>query len=96
MDIVPFREEDHMLKGMIVDVLSEVADRNRREENRLLWLLAVIGIIALAAVIAFALYRFLTPDYFEDYDDDDFDDFEDDLEDDEESDEDEDEIEDAA
>ena len=85
-----------MLKTMIVDALSEVADRNRRKENRLLWLLAIIGIIALAAVIAFALYRFLTPDYFEDYDDDDFDDFEDDLEDDEESDEDEDEIEDAA
>ena len=41
--------------------------------------LAIIGCVATVAGIAYAVYRFMMPDYLEDYDDfeDDADDFED-------------------
>ena len=54
---------------------------NRKEEkkdNTLLWILAVIGAVAAVAGIAYAVYRYLTPDYLEDFDDD-FEDFDDDF-----------------
>lgn len=53
---------------------------NKKEEekkkNTILWVLAIIGSIAAIAGIAFAVYKFLTPDYLEEYEDyeDDFDD----------------------
>ena len=37
------------------------------------WVLAIIGIIAVIAGIAYAIYRFCAPDYLEDFDDEDFD-----------------------
>jgi hypothetical protein len=64
-----------------------------RNDRKKFWL-TVLGIIcgiAAVSAIAYGIYRFLTPDYFDDYDDDDDfddddfdDDFEDDFEDDEE------------
>ncbi|MCI5849292.1 MAG: DUF4366 domain-containing protein [Lachnoclostridium sp.] len=53
---------------------KEVEDKNRK---RVIWALAAVGIVAVVAGIAFAVYRFVTPDYYEDdfdYDDDLFDD----------------------
>lgn len=42
--------------------------------------LAIIGAIAAVAGIAFAVYKYLTPDYLEDFDPDDYsDDFDDDY-----------------
>ncbi len=38
------------------------------------WVLGVIGAILVVAGIAYAIYRYLTPDYLEEFDDDDFDD----------------------
>ena len=59
----------------------------KKKNNTLLWVFATIGAIAAVAGIAYAVYRYLTPDYLEDFDDD-FDDFEDDFfEDDDEDDE---------
>lgn len=55
--------------------------RKKEEEkaqNTVLWVLAIIGAIAAVAGIAFAVYRFLTPEYLEDFEedfDDDFDDY---------------------
>ena len=49
-----------------------------RTKNTVLWALAIIGAVAAVAGIAYAVYRFLTPDYledFEEYFDDDFDDY---------------------
>lgn len=60
---------------------------NRKEEkktNTLLWVLAVIGAVAAVAGIAYAVYRYLTPDYMEDFDDDFDDEFEDEFFEDEE------------
>ena len=41
------------------------------------WVLAIIGAIAAVAGIAYAVYRFFTPDYLEDFEDDFDDDFDD-------------------
>jgi len=49
--------------------------------------LAIIGAVAAVAGIAYAVYRFFTPDYLEDFEDDFDDDFDDDFFEDEEEEE---------
>lgn len=60
--------------------LKELLHRNEEEKqkNVVIWVLAIIGAIAAVAAIAFAVYKFVTPDYLEDFEedfDDDFDDY---------------------
>ena len=57
-------------------------EEEQKKNNTLVWVFAIIGIVAAVAGIAFLVYRYFTPDYLEDYDDDFDDDFEDDFEDD--------------
>ena len=54
---------------MIGDMLQGLIESVRAEErkNYVLRILAVIGAIAAIAAIAYGIYRFLTPDYFDDY-----------------------------
>lgn len=56
----------------------------KRDEDKvkktILWILAIVGAIVAIAGIAYAVYRFFTPDYLEDFEDD----FEDDYFEDEE------------
>ena len=62
-------------------VALEDAKKKKEEEkksNVWVWVLAIVGGIAVIAGIAYAVYRYLTPDYMDDFDDD----FDDDLEDD--------------
>ena len=64
--------------------LNELLGKRKEEEkkqkrcNAILWVLAIIGAMAAAAAIGYAIYRYLNPDYLEDFDDDFEDDFEDD------------------
>ena len=70
--------------------VNEILGRKKEEKkcNKLLWALAIIGAIAAAAAIAYAVYRYLKPDYLEDFDDDfDDDDLDDDFFEDEEDEE---------
>lgn len=70
--------------------LQEVLGRKdeKKEISPLCWILAVCLIVAAVAAIAYAAYRYFTPDYLEDFEDDFEDDFDDDFfEDEEESDE---------
>lgn len=65
---------------------------NKKEEaekrnNTIIWVFAIIGVIAAVAGIAYALYRYFTPDYLEDFEDDFDDEFEDDFFEDDEDDE---------
>ena len=60
--------------------LSEILHKNEAEKqkNTVIWVLAIIGAVAAVAGIAYAVYRFFTPDYLEDFEadfDDDFDDY---------------------
>ena len=59
--------------------LSDLLKRNEDEQqkNTVIWVLAIIGAVAAVAGIAYAVYRFFTPDYLEDFEDDFDDDFDD-------------------
>ena len=54
--------------------------KDDRKNNWIFWALAIIGAVVVIAGIAYAVYRYLTPDYLEDFDDDFDDDFFDDEE----------------
>ena len=73
------------MKDKIDEIYYLVKKKNDESDNKLICILALVGGALVVALIAYAVYRFLTPDYFEDYDDDDFDDdFDDEWDDDEE------------
>lgn len=63
--------------------LNELLHKKELEEknkNTIFIILAVIGAVAAVAGIAYAVYRYFTPDYLEDYDTDDYSDsFDDDF-----------------
>lgn len=69
--------------------MSKVNDLLKKEEEKektstkILWGLAIIGAIAAVVAIAYAVYTYLTPDFYDDFDDFD-DDFDDDFFDDDE------------
>ena len=51
-----------------------IATKKEKEDNKIVWALAIIGAIA-----AVAVYKYLTPDYMDDFDEDFDDDFDDDF-----------------
>ena len=59
--------------------LNEILHKNEAEKqnNTVIWTLAIIGAVAAVAAIAYAVYRFVSPDYLEDFEDDFDDDFDD-------------------
>ena len=67
---------------------KQVVVEKEKKCSPLLWILAIVGFVAAVAGIAYAVYRYFTPDYLEDfededYDDDDFEDEDEDFEDEE-------------
>lgn len=76
------------LEDMVkMEKINELLGRKEEPEKKsctLLWVLAVIGAVAAIAGIAYAVYRYFTPDYLEDFEDDFEDDFEEDFFEDEE------------
>lgn len=56
----------------------------QKPQRVILWVLAIIGCVAAVAGIAYTVYRFFAPDYFEDFEDDFDDDFDDYFEDEDE------------
>ncbi len=55
------------------EMLSELLHIKREEEkkqNVIMWIVISVGVALAVAGIAFALYRFFTPDYLEDFDED--------------------------
>lgn len=73
--------------------VSDIINKKENEENKIVWALAIIGAIAAVAGIAYAVYKYLTPDYMDDFDEDFDDDFDEDFFEDEELDVTEDDIE---
>ena len=61
-------------------------EEDEKKKNTIVWVLAIIGAIAAVAGIAFAVYKFFTPDYLEDFEDDFKDDFDYHIDDDEKED----------
>lgn len=67
--------------------LSEILGKKEEEKkkcNPVVCVLAVLGAIVAVAAIAYAVYRYFTPDYLDDFEDD----FEDEFEDEEDDDDD--------
>ncbi|MCM1570207.1 MAG: hypothetical protein NC081_12310 [Roseburia sp.] len=59
--------------------INELLGKKEEEKKKcdvLLWVLAIIGIVAAVAAIGYAVYKYFTPDYLEDFEDDFDDDFE--------------------
>ncbi len=61
--------------------LNEILQKRDDDKIKktILWILAIVGAVVAIAGIAYAVYRFFTPDYLEDFDEDFEDDFEDDY-----------------
>ena len=66
----------------LLEVLKtkELLKKDDDKKNCVLWVLAIVGAVAVIAGIAYAVYRYMTPDYLDDFDDDFDDDFEDEEE----------------
>ena len=82
------RVEDLINSAKTNELLGELLHIKKEEEkksNVLMWVAITLGAVLAVAGIAYAVYRFFTPDYLEDFDDDD-DDFFDDEEEEEEKD----------
>ena len=47
-------------------LLQKQGKERRKMQNTVMWVLAIIGAVAAVAGIAYAVYRFFTPDYLED------------------------------
>ena len=70
----------------VLELLKQRERESEKPKNVILWVLAIVGAVAAVAGIAYAVYRFVTPDYLEDFEDDFEDAFEDEDTDDEEDD----------
>ena len=55
----------------VLELLKQRERESEKPKNVILWVLAIVGAVAAVAGIAYAVYRFVTPDYL----DDDFDDY---------------------
>lgn len=71
------RFEDIIAASKVNELLHKKDEDQAK--NTVLWILAIIGAVAAIAGIAYAVYRFFTPDYAEDFEDDFEDDFDDEF-----------------
>lgn len=76
------RIEDMISATKLNEILHKRDDD--KAKRTILWILAIVGAVTAIAAIAYAVYRFFTPDYLEDFEEDFEDDFEDDYFEDEE------------
>ena len=69
--------EDMIAASKLNELLHKKDDE--KAKNTLRWVLAGVGAVAAIAGIAYAVYKFFTPDYLEDFEEDFEDDFDDDF-----------------
>ena len=69
--------EEVLSMAKLQDMIS--TKKEDGEGKKVLWILAIIGAVALVVVIAIAVYKYLTPDDIDDFDDEFDDDFDDDF-----------------
>lgn len=70
---------EELLNTAKINELLHKKELEEKNKNGILIALAIIGAVASIALIAFAVYKYFTPDYLDDFDDDFEDDFEDDF-----------------
>lgn len=80
-DLMEYLQDKNLVSSDILSkycAKNEIETENKKKCNTLLWALAIIGAVAAVAAIAYAVYRYMTPDYLDDFDDEFDDDFDDD------------------
>ena len=65
----------HVCTWFRSDGLERRVPRMKNSKNRLVKFFAILGCLVAVAAIAYAVYKFFTPDYLEDFEDDFDDDF---------------------
>lgn len=71
---------EELLNSAKINELIHKKEQEEKSKHTIIIILAVIGAIAAVAGIAFAVYKYLTPDYLDDFDSDDmYDSFDDDF-----------------
>ena len=71
---------DELLNTARINELLHRKELEEKNKNTIVIVLAIIGAVAAIAGIAFAVYKYLTPDYLDDFDSDDiYDNFDDDF-----------------
>ena len=63
---------EDLINAAKVSELLHKKELEEKNKNTIVIALAIIGAIAAVAGIAFAVYKYLTPDYLEDFDPDDY------------------------
>lgn len=81
-DIVNAAKTNEMLGELL-----HIKKQEEKKQNAVMWIFIIIGAVIAVAGIAYAVYRFFTPDYLDDFDEDFDEDFEDDFFDDEDDEE---------
>ena len=72
---------DLLATTKLSELIHKKEDPMEKKKHTIIFVLAIVGAIAAIAGIAYAVYKYMTPDYLEDFDDDFDDEFEDDFED---------------
>lgn len=71
---------EELLNAAKINELLHKKELEEKNKNTIIIVLAIIGAIAAVAGIAFAVYKYLTPNYLDDFDSDDmYDNFDDDF-----------------
>ena len=73
-DIVNAAKTNEMLGELL-----HIKKQEEKKQNAVMWIFIIIGAVVAVAGIAYAVYRFFTPDYLDDFDEDFDEDFEDDF-----------------
>ncbi len=66
---------EELMNAAKINDLMRRRNPMEKKKNTFVCVLAIMGAVALVAAIAYAVYRYMNPDYLDDFDDD-FDDYE--------------------
>ena len=69
---------DYLVKTIKSGDMLPRSTQTVKKRNVMMYVFAGIGAVAAMAAVAYAVYRYMNPDYLDDFDDD-FDDYEDDM-----------------